>query len=110
MQAPLVAVSLAFAGGGYVVFALSCGLAGGFVGRTKGSSFVLWFLIAAIVPFGIGLLAAVLYRVESDELRRVCPRCGKVVKLHDALCTRCGEELEFPDVALEPESAARARQ
>jgi hypothetical protein len=31
------------------------------------------------------------------------------VKLHDALCTRCGTELEFPDVAIEPESAAAAR-
>jgi hypothetical protein len=104
------AVSLAFAGGGYVVFALACGLAGGFVGRAKGSSFVLWFLVAAIVPFGIGVLAALLYRYERDELRRRCPRCGRVVKLYDALCTRCGEELEFPEVALEPESAALPRR
>ena len=104
------AVSLAFAGGGYVVFALACGVAGGIVGRAKGSSFFLWFLIASIVPFGIGLVAALLYRVEHDELRRQCPRCGKVVKIYDALCTRCGEELEFPELALEPESAAQARE
>src|SRR3712207_7956835 len=45
----------------------------------------------------IGLLAAVAYRSERDELRRVCPSCGRVCKLHDALCVRCGEELEFPD-------------
>jgi hypothetical protein len=102
------AVSLAFAGGGYVVFALSCGIAGGLIGRSKGSSFVLWFAIAAIVPFGIGVLTAALYRAERDELRRVCPGCGKVVKLYDALCTRCGTELEFPNVAVEPESAAKA--
>ncbi|MEA2271940.1 MAG: hypothetical protein QOI98_648 [Solirubrobacteraceae bacterium] len=102
-----IAVSLAFAGGIYVVFALSCALAGGIIGKIKGSSFLVWFLIAGIVPFGIGLLAAVLSRFERDELRRQCPRCGKVVKLYDALCTRCGQELEFPDVALEPESAAR---
>jgi hypothetical protein len=103
------AVSLAFAGGGYVVFALACGIAAGLIGRAKGSSFVLWFLIGAIVPFGIGVLTAVFYRVDRDELRRVCPGCGKIVKLHDALCTRCGTELEFPDVAVEPESAARSR-
>ena len=109
MQAPPVAVSLAFAGGGYVVFALACGIAGGLVGRAKGSSFVLWFLIAAIMPFGIGLLAALLYRFERDELRRQCPSCGKVVKIYDALCTRCGQELEFPDVALEPESGVLPR-
>jgi uncharacterized OB-fold protein len=57
-----------------------------------------------VVPF-LGLLAAILYRSERDALRRRCPRCGRVVKIHDALCTRCGEELEFPHVAIAPESA-----
>jgi hypothetical protein len=31
-----------------------------------------------------------------------------VVKLHDAKCMRCGTELEFPEVAIAPESASRA--
>ena len=89
----------------YLTICFFFGLAGGVVGRLKGSSFVLWFLISAIVPF-IGLIAAVAARTESDELRRQCPTCGKIVKLHDALCTRCGTELEFPEVAIVPESAA----
>jgi hypothetical protein len=92
----------------YVVLAFSFALAGGLVGRIKGSSFFLWFLISGLLPV-LGLLAAVLYRSERDELRRQCPGCGRIVKLHDALCTRCGTELEFPDVAIEPESAAAAR-
>ena len=91
----------------YLIFALSFALAGGLVGRLKGSSFFIWFLISGIVPV-LGLLAALLYRTERDELRRQCPGCGKIVKLHDALCTRCGTELEFPDVAIEPESASAA--
>ena len=82
----------------YITIALSFAIAGGLVGRMKGSSFFLWFLISGLVPF-IGLAAALLYRYESEEPERPCPRCGKVVKLHDALCTRCGEELEFPDQA-----------
>jgi hypothetical protein len=95
-------------GGAYLVIALAFGLAGGIVGRLKGGSFWLWALISAIVPF-LGLLAALLHRIESDELRKQCPRCGKVVKLYDALCMRCGAELDFPDVAIEPESSARTR-
>ena len=91
----------------YLIFALSFALAGGLVGRLKGSSFFIWFLISGIVPV-LGLLAALLYRTERDELRRQCPGCGKIVKLHDAICTRCGTELEFPDVAIEPESASAA--
>jgi hypothetical protein len=88
---------------GYVVIALGFGLAGGIVGRVKGSSFTLWFLISAVVPI-IGLLAAIAYRMESNELRRRCPRCGRVTKIYDALCTRCGAELEFPDTVIAPES------
>ncbi len=80
----------------YLIIALFFGLAGGVVGRIKGSSFLLWFVISAAVPF-IGLLAAVAYRVEADEPRRQCPGCGKVVPLYQALCTRCGTELEVDD-------------
>jgi hypothetical protein len=79
----------------YLVICFFFGLSGGIVGKIKGSSFFIWFLISAIVPF-LGLLAALLYRNDRDELRRRCPGCGKVVKLHDALCTRCGTELEYP--------------
>jgi hypothetical protein len=92
----------------YLVLAFSFALAGGLVGRIKGSSFLIWFLISGIVPV-IGLVAALLYRSERDELRRQCPGCGKIVKLHDATCTRCGTELEFPEIAIEPESAAAPR-
>ncbi len=92
----------------YVVIAVFFGLAGGIVGRLKGSSFLLWFLISGLLPF-FGLLAALAYRFETEELRRLCPGCGRVVKLHDALCTRCGTELEFPEVAIVPESRAHSR-
>jgi hypothetical protein len=32
-----------------------------------------------------------------------------VTKLYDAICTRCGQDLDFPDVAIEPESVAAQR-
>jgi len=86
----------------YVIIALLFGLAGGIVGRVKGGSFFVWFLISGIVPV-IGLICAIAYRAESEELRRQCPGCGRVTKIYDAICTRCGTELEFPDVAIVPE-------
>jgi hypothetical protein len=94
---------------GLVVILFCFGLAGGIVGRMKGSSFVLWFLISACVPF-IGLLTAIFYRWENQELRRECPSCGRIVKLHDAVCVRCGEELEFPEVAIPSEMDVRQRR
>jgi hypothetical protein len=95
----------------YVIIAVCFGLSGGIIGRIKGSSFVLWFLISGLVPL-IGLLTAIVYRFESDELRRQCPGCGRVTKIYDAICTRCGTELSFPEVVIEPERpdpAARRR-
>jgi ribosomal protein S27AE len=87
---------VSLAGGAYLFIALSFGIAGGIVGRIKGSSFVVWFLISGLVPF-FGLLAAVCYRSEKAEERRSCPGCGRIVFLHDTLCTRCGTELYYPD-------------
>ena len=91
----------------YLIICFCFGVAGGIVGRIKGSSFVLWFLISAVVPF-IGLITAIAYRYERDEPRRQCPRCGRVTKAYDALCTRCGQELDFPEQLLASESVERA--
>ena len=92
----------------YMIIAVCFGLAGGIVGKHQGQ------LLLAVVPDlrrscpFFGLLAAIAYRFERDELRRECPSCGRVTKIYDALCTRCGTELEFPEVAIAPESWQRA--
>jgi hypothetical protein len=91
----------------YLTICFFFGLAGGVVGRVKGSSFFLWFLISAFLPV-IGLIAALFYRYERDEPRRQCPRCGKVVKLYDQVCMRCGYDLDFPEAALPSESEVAA--
>lgn len=92
-----------------MIYLLLCawfGIAGAVVARIKGVSGFVGFLISAVLPV-LGLLALVLYRSDRQELHRQCPGCGKVVPLHDALCTRCGTELEFPEVAITPEAAVR---
>jgi hypothetical protein len=94
------------AGSRLLVILFFFGLAGGIVGRIKGSSFFLWFLISGLIPF-FGLITAICYRFENQELRRECPGCGRIVKLYDAVCTSCGYELEFPEVALASEAAIR---
>ena len=93
---------------GLLVILFFFGLAGGLIGRMKGSSFFIWFLVSFSIPV-IGLLCAVFYRYDSRELRRQCPECGEVVKLHDAVCVRCGAELEFPDVAIASQDQVRGR-
>lgn len=66
------------------------------IGRAKGSSFWLWLLIGAVLPY-FGLIAALLYRRERDEPERRCPRCGTVHKRYVQVCTRCGADLYLLD-------------
>jgi hypothetical protein len=84
------------AGAPYVVIALTFGIATGVIGRAKGGSFFIWFLVGTVLPV-IGLVAVILDRPEIEEPERRCPRCGKVQKLYVQVCTRCGADLYLPD-------------
>jgi hypothetical protein len=68
------------------------GLSAGAVGKIKGSSFWIWFLIGLVLP-GLGTLAAVLYRFEGKEPRRSCPECGRVEPVYVQVCPGCGRDL-----------------
>jgi hypothetical protein len=85
-------------GGAYAIIAVSFGLATGIIGRAKGSSFFIWFLVGSVIPV-FGLIAVILYRVEREEPERRCPRCGAVHKLYVQVCRVCGEDLYLPDPA-----------
>ena len=87
----------------FLVLLFFFGLATGIVGRIKGSSFLVWFLIGFCLPV-VGLIAAILYRWERTEPRRRCPRCGSVRPIADQVCTVCGEDMDWP----EPEAVVPA--
>ena len=78
-----------------MLIALVFGIATGMVGRGKGSSFFIWFLIGTVVPI-LGLVAALFYRSEEEEPERTCPTCGKRLKLYVQVCPRCGTDLYLP--------------
>jgi hypothetical protein len=88
----------------FVAIAVFFGLATGVVAKIKGSSFLVWFLIGTCLP-AIGLVAALLYRWESTEPRRRCPRCGTARPISDQVCTSCGEDMDWP----EPEDVVPSR-
>lgn len=84
------------AGGAYLLIALTFGIATGVIGRAKGGSFLLWFVIGAVIPL-LGLIVAILFRHEREEPERRCSTCGKPVKLYVQVCPRCGTDLYLPD-------------
>ena len=90
-----------------VVICFFLGLSAGVIGKIKGGSFFLWFLIGAC-SLGIGILAALLHRVERNEPERRCPTCGKWVGASDQVCMRCGEDLDWVEVDFEPPVTAGA--
>jgi len=92
----------------YLIVCIVSGVATALVARTKGTSWLLWGLIGAIFPV-LGLAGVLLFRSETEELRRPCPTCGRVCMIYDALCTRCGTELDFPEVAIESSADAARR-
>jgi hypothetical protein len=79
----------------YAAIAFFCGLSAAVIGKLKGSSFFIWFLVGLVLPL-LGTIAAIFYRSETGETRRACPECGNVVPLHDQVCMRCGRDLEWP--------------
>lgn len=80
----------------WVLLAVLFGLSTGIIGRAKGGSFLIWFLVGFVLPI-LGLVAVILYRNEITEPERKCPTCGKILKLYVQVCPRCGTDLYLPD-------------
>ena len=83
----------------FLVLMFFCGLSAGVIGKIKGSSFLIWFVIGAGLPL-LGTLAAVFYRYERNEPRRQCDECGRIIPITDQVCRRCGADQEYPDQLL----------
>ena len=79
----------------YVMIALLFGIATGIIGRAKGGSFLIWFLIGTVLLV-FGLIAVFLTRNEENEPERQCDNCGKILKLYVQVCPRCGYDLYLP--------------
>lgn len=79
----------------YVFICVCFGIATGIIGRKKGGSFIIWFLVGSVLP-GLGLIAVILFRNEINEPERQCPTCGNILKLYVQVCPRCGTDLYLP--------------
>ena len=84
---------------GLVVICFLCGLSAAFIGRWKGSSFVLWFAVGFFLPI-LGTIAALAWRYEGEETYRRCDECGHVMPLYQQVCNHCGADQEWPEEVL----------
>lgn len=88
----------------FLIIPIFFGVLTGWVGHRKGSSFFIWFLAGFILPL-IGLIAAFASRNENEDPRRECPNCNKILPISAQVCTRCGEDLDYPDELIVPAAA-----
>ena len=88
----------------FLVIMFFFGLSAGTIGKIKGSSFVIWFLIGFALP-AIGTLAALFYRFERNQLERECGECGAMIKMADQVCFKCGADQTFPEQVYAPRGA-----
>ncbi len=91
-------------GGELLVIMFFFGLSAGTIGKIKGSSFFIWFLVGFCLPI-LGTILALLWRWDRNEPKRRCEDCGRVLALHDQVCMGCGRDLDFPDEVLVPPRA-----
>jgi hypothetical protein len=54
---------------------------------------LLWALVAALVPYFIGLIA---YLIARKPIATFCPGCGASVPEHSAYCPQCGHSFQRP--------------
>ena len=80
----------------WLVLMFFFGLSAGAIGKIKGSSFFIWFLVGFCLPI-LGTICALLWRLEKDEPMRRCEGCGSIVPVYDQVCMNCGKDLEFPE-------------
>jgi hypothetical protein len=82
---------LLIGGSGLLLFAFA--LLVGYVygdARRRGMRYVMWTLLAALIPNAIGII---LYFVLRDPLTQPCPNCRTQLQPGYAFCPRCGAPL-----------------
>jgi hypothetical protein len=76
----------------YVLLLIIAGIVGGIIAKRKGRSPICWFILCAIVPLLI-IVIAVLPPLVSKGYSRKCPYCAEIIKEDAIVCKHCSREL-----------------
>jgi hypothetical protein len=93
----------------YAVVFLAFAFITGFIGKSKGSSFIIWFLVGGLLPV-FGFIAVLLSRTERQDPRRECPNCHNLVGIAVQVCPRCGEDMDYPEELVAPRGYSFAEE
>ena len=75
----------------YVLLIIITGIAGGIIAIRKGRSPILWFILCALFPLLIIVIALFPARASKGYTKK-CLYCAEIIKKDAEFCKHCGKE------------------